>query len=330
MPRANAVRTCAAALAAALALLAGERDASAQPSLDLIWDAPAACPDREWVRSAVLHLVTSSAPQELHVRAGVRPEGDQWVVDLELSGAATGTRTLRAATCASVARGAALIVALALDPQAAASAPEETAPAPPPPPRAPEPPAPAPEAGRARTPDARGRARPIAFVGAAAARALVPGIAPGAVVGGGIAWGAVRVDLAAEVAPSARASLARVPGVGADFSLASVALRACAGHALADVALHGCTAIRGARVAGEGTGLAESYRRTAHLLAIEPGALVRIPAATRVGLEVDAAAVLPITRPDFVLLSSSSGPSEPLFRVSAIGARVALGASVRF
>ncbi|MBX3214175.1 MAG: hypothetical protein KF850_19225 [Labilithrix sp.] len=329
MPRAIALRTCAAGLAAALALLAGERGALAEPSLDLTWDAPAGCPDREWVRAAVLHLVTSSSAQELHVHAAVRAEGDQWIVDLALSGAATGTRTLRASTCTSVARGAALIVALTLDPQAAASVPEDPAPPAPPPPRAPEPPAPAPEPGPTQAPDASPRrARPIAFLGASAARALVPGVAPGAVVGGGIVWSALRIDLAAELVPSARASLARVPGVGADFSLASLALRACAGRTLASVALHGCTALRGARIAGEGTGLTESYRQTAHLLAIEPGVLARFPAATRVGVELAAAAVLPITRPDFVFLAS--GPSEPLFRVSAVGARVGLGASVLF
>lgn len=330
MARPHALRTCTAVLALAAALVAEEKVARAEPSLDLTWTAPPGCPDRAWMMSAVLHLVTGSPPQALLVTGAVHEEDGQWVVDLELSGAASGTRTLRASSCKSVSRGAALIVALALDPQAAALASEELArsEAPAPPPPSPAPPPPPPEAPPAPARVESPGIRPIVFAGPTATRALLPGVAPGMAVGGGIVWRSVRVDLAGELVPRSHTSLARVPAVGADLSLAALALRACVGHAFPWLAAHGCTALRGARIAGQGTGLAESYRQTAHVLTLEPGVLLRVPGTTRAAVELEAAPVLPLTRPDFVILSS--GPSEPLFRVSSAGIRVAGAASFRF
>lgn len=336
MVRSRALRLCLAALTLALLLLVDVRLARAQPSLDLTWSVPreaeARCPDQAWVVAAVRHLVTSPASQSLKVVASVREEEGQWVVDLELSGAASGARTLRACSCKSVARGAALIVALALDPQASALASDDLAP-PQPPPAPPVPPPvpaepPAPPAPRAPPPPPTPEVRPIVFLGASAGRALLPGIAAGGVVGGGLTWRAMRADLAFELAPGTSASLSRLPAVGADLSLAALALRTCAGHSTPWMAIHGCAALRGVRIAGEGTGLAQSYRQTAHLLALEPGALVRVPGNTRLAVELDAAAVIPFTHPDFVILSGDS--SERLFRVSPFGVRVALAASFRF
>ena len=311
MARPHALRTCTAVLALAAALVAEEKVARAEPSLDLTWTAPPGCPDRAWMMSAVLHLVTGSPPQALLVTGAVHEEDGQWVVDLELSGAASGTRTLRASSCKSVSRGAALIVALALDPQAAALASEELArsEAPAAPPPSPAPPPPPPEAPPAPARVESPGIRPIVFAGPTATRALLP-------------------DLAGELVPRSHTSLARVPAVGADLSLAALALRACVGHAFPWLAAHGCTALRGARIAGQGTGLAESYRQTAHVLTLEPGVLLRVPGTTRAAVELEAAPVLPLTRPDFVILSS--GPSEPLFRVSSAGIRVAGAASFRF
>lgn len=303
---------------AALALLGGaEGSAAAEPGLDLAWNAPPGCPDRAWVVAAVNRLVPSP-PQALHVTGAVREDEGGFTVDLELSGPASGTRTLRAASCTSVARGAALIIALALDPQAATSAIEEAPPAP----------APAPPLAPAASAPPAPRREALAFAGAVVIGGLLPTYAPGAVVGGGVAWRALRLDLSAELVPHASTSLARRPAVGADFALAGLALRGCAGHAWGGLAVHGCAAVRAARISGEGRGLVETYRDRADLLALEPGVLVRVPLGTRAGLALDAAAVLPLTRPDFVLLTN--GPSEPLHRVSVVGLRAALTVDVRF
>ena len=335
--RGNALRAWRGVVLA-LASLCVATSAHAQSSLELQWSAPPSCPDRAWVVRAVDRLVSSpSAP--LQVSAVVRQEEDGWIVDLEMHGAASGTRTLRATSCPSIARATALLVALALDPQAASRAedalandepPREEPPAAPPSPSSPPPD----DSTTSATPDVAAASaptpvRPFAFAGATIERALVPGLAVGVGLGGGITWRALRIDAGAQLLPHTSASLDRVPGVGADFSLAALSARSCIGHALPAFAAFGCAAVRGARISGQGTGTAERYRQTALLVALEPGVIVRAP-GRRSGpaIELETALVVPVTRPDFVFLKD--GPSEPLFRVSAVGLRVALFASYQF
>lgn len=327
-----------------LVTLAFEHTARAQgPSLDLTWNAPAECPSRAWLESAVTRLVTRPPEQTLAVTGNVRENAGRWTVDLDFQGAATGKRTLSAASCGSLARGTAVLVALTIDPQASTTASADipmTEPPPPvseAPPPAPPPPPPRPEPPPARQPEtttrvpsspSRRELSPIVFLGAGASRALLPGIAPSAVVGAGIVWRALRIDLSAEITSPTSTSLDARPQVGADLSLVGLALRPCAGGGSRWITIHGCLGVRGARVSGEGTGLAEAYKQTGYVMTLEPGALVRIPGNTRVAAELDGAAVVPLTRPDFVLLAN--GSTESFFRPSAVGARMTVGVGLRF
>ncbi|AKV02621.1 hypothetical protein AKJ09_09284 [Labilithrix luteola] len=327
-----------------LTFIAFERSAGAEPpSLDLTWNAPSECPSRTWLESAVTRLVTRPPEQTLAVTGNVRESAGRWTVELEFQGAATGKRTLSAANCGSLSRGAAVLVALTIDPQAATVAPADlpTTEPPPPvtdgPPPPPPPPAPRPEPPQARelesstparTEPSRRELAALVFLGASAGRALLPGIAPSAVVGAGLVWRALRVDLSAEITSSTSTSLDSRPQVGADLSLVSLALRPCVGKNTGWLAIHGCVGVRGVRISGEGTGLAEAYQQTAYLVTFEPGALVRIPSSTRLAVELDGAAVLPLTRPEFVLLSNES--TESFFRPSAVGARMTVGVGLRF
>jgi hypothetical protein len=303
--------------------------------------------------AGVQRLVTSAPPRTLHVMAMAREEDGRWVVDLEMQGAASGKRTLRAGTCMSVARATVLIVALALDPQARASdelAREEAAPPEVPDrerepaqpealPEKPAPVAPKPSSGAVAAVTEAG-VRPIAFLGAGAERALLPGWSASAIIGGGVVWRSLRFDLSGQIAPGTSArtrarpaeseSLAQVPRVGADLSLLAIALRACAGGGRAWIAIHGCASVRGSRITGQGTGLAQSYRDAATIVSLEPGVLLRLPARTRVGLEIDLVGVVPITHPDFVILTAAGDSSAELFRPSTVGLRGALGAGLRF
>lgn len=344
MARPTACRSWTAALflASLCALLAGAGTARAQSTLDLTWTAPAGCPDRAWVLAGVTHLVTTAPPDTLRVTAVAHEEGDRWVVDLGMEGTTSGTRRLQAASCLSVARATALIVALALDPHASTLAAGELGPPEPPPPppdrereaqaavAQPVAPAPRREEEPAHATDASLSTAPrvLAFAGASVERALLPGVVPGVVVGGGVVWRALRIDLAAGLAPRVSLSLASTPGAGADLTLAELGLRACAGRVLSWMAAHGCASVRGARLSGEGRGVTEAYRETAYVLSLEPGVLLRVPARSRLAVELDVGAMLPLTRPDFVIVSGTS--SEPLFRVSTFGVRAALAASFRF
>lgn len=343
---ARAARTIAAS--AFVALVAVVRPSLAEPTtpvLDLTWSAPAACPDQASVVAGVDRLVTKAPAQPLRVQANVREADSEWVLDLELHGSASGSRTIRASSCVAVARAASLIIALALDPQAAARASEALADPPPaPPPKNVEPAPSAPTSPAPPTPASPDGARarelvPFVHAGGALERAILPGAAPAFVFGGGIVWRALRVELAAELAPHARASLGRADAIGADFALLGATLRGCAGPTFTSVAIHGCAAVRGARMTGEGAGVTEAYRPSATLLSLAPGLVARVPGRTALGVEVGVEAVLPVTRPSFVVdtraASATTGvapvdSAESLYRVSAIGARASIGLSYRF
>lgn len=338
--RTRTLRAWVCGLAFLVGVLVGIRRAEAEPStLDVSWTAPPECPDRAWLESAVLHLVTAAPSRSLKVTGQIREVDGRYRVDLELQGAASGKRTLSAASCGSVSRGAALIIALALDPQASPLGLDEAAAAPSPAspiePAEPEPlPPSSPPARPEPTPvapswsPAPSKVRPLVFAGVGAVRAYLPATALSVVAGGGITWRALRVDLSAELEPSVREPLVNRPTIGADFSLAAVAVRSCVAQESTWIALYGCAALRGVRIAGEGTGLAAAQRNTAYLVAVEPGAVVRFPARTQLAMELEGAAAIPLARPDFVILTN--GPSDLVYRVSAIGARVTLGAGVRF
>jgi hypothetical protein len=350
-PKACSTRIAARffALAFACVLLGLTQNALAQSSIDLTWVAPSSCPDREQVLAHVQRLVTKPPSEVLQVTATAREQGGKWVVDVGMQGAVTGKRTLRATSCSSVARATALIVALAIDPQAGARASIEP-PAEGPPgvdatPREPgaqedpaQPPRPSPSAltpkatpqSEAPTLSPNPGIRAFLLAGIGVERALLPKLVGTANLGVGLAWRDVRADVVAQLSPGADASLPGPLSVGGDFDLAALAIRPCAGHTFSSLALHGCTSVRIARVSGEGMGpgLTESYRQVAWIAVFEPGAILRVPGRTRFGLELDVNAVVPLTRPEFVIVSH--GVTEPLFRVSAFGIRGGLAATFKF
>jgi hypothetical protein len=105
--------------------------------LDLTWNAPAACPDRDDVLRAIDALVGTPAPERetpVVVRADVVQQAGTWAVDIGWrSRAGEGERRLQAATCDELARATALVVAFAIAPQAgedSTTAPAGAAPAP--------------------------------------------------------------------------------------------------------------------------------------------------------------------------------------------------------
>ena len=316
--------------------------ARAEAPLTLDWTAPAGCPDAAWVEASVLRLLSTPPTEPLRVRAVVRPEAAGWQVDLRLEGAARGTRHLRAASCESVARASALIVALALDPQAAALASDEmargeAAPAPvaagplmTPAPAAAVPPV-APSRAARVPPRTEARVRELRGHGIAAAAVeigYVPGLVPAALVGGGLGTRLWRADILVQIAPFSSGSVEGSPAYGADFSLLSAEARGCVGPSWRWVSVEGCGALRATRVNGRGTGMDESYRDHASLLSLGAGVLVRVPSRSRVAAEAGVDATAPMTRPSFVVLEDER--ERAIHRISAVSARATLGVSIRF
>ncbi len=287
--------------------------------------------------SEVSRLVATTPAEPLRARAVVSRRGrGSYEVVLELAGAAQGVRTLRARTCESVARAAALIIALAIDPQAAAVVSEEPAEPEPEPPGPPPEPAPATPVTADRPPAVRNAPPPrsaftprgLVFLGFLGEKALLPRLAPGAELGGGLAWRFVRTDLSLGVVPRGTATLAGHPDVSADFTLAFLSLRGCAGYAGESATLLGCAAVRGSRIWARGKGASPSFSEAAHVPSLEPGILFRTPGGRGIGVEASANLVVPLRRPRFVILDGET--ERELFRPAALGVVFKLAAGYAF
>jgi len=291
----------------------------------LLWEAPPGCPSGEHVLSEVRRLVANSPDKSLRARATVTADQGGFRVRIELEGGAQGARTLRAPSCESVARATALIVALAVDPQAAAILSEQMEQPPPRGAAESRPPPSEPAARDTFAPAPRSRAQngvhPGFFAGFVAEQALVP-VALGAEAGMSARLRALRGDVAAGVVPAASATTPGHPGVSADFTLAFLALRACAGWVGESAALAGCGAVRGSLLWARGNGAPSTSEATAHLLSLEPGILARMPGALGIGAELGVHLVIPLSHPRFVV--TESGAERELFRPASVGAMVAL------
>lgn len=89
------------------------------PGVEVIWDAPASCPDAATARAEILARVADRPAARgirAHARARALADG-AWQVEVELqSDAGTATRTLRAASCEEALTATAVVVAIAVDP----------------------------------------------------------------------------------------------------------------------------------------------------------------------------------------------------------------------
>lgn len=109
------------ALVVAAAGLVGPPEAP--PGLALRWEAPPGCPGEAEVRARVVRMTGEEAVRtaRLSARGTVREEAPgRWALELELSGeTGGGRRSLQAGRCDELAEAGALVVAIAVDPDAA-------------------------------------------------------------------------------------------------------------------------------------------------------------------------------------------------------------------
>lgn len=95
-------------------------------AIELSWLAPPECPNRETVLHDVTRLAGNNEGLALIANLVVaRTTDSRWRVTIDLAGSATGHRELTADNCAQLARAAALIIALAANPEAALDLPTE-------------------------------------------------------------------------------------------------------------------------------------------------------------------------------------------------------------
>jgi len=116
------------------------------------------------LRARIDHILGAGAYPQRRIGAAFAPEGPKgWSVDLTLEiEATTSTRRLEAESCRAAVDAAALVIALAIDPDAIARLPEEPAPPEPAPPAPVPPPAPSPPP---QQPPAAPRSSPLEITG---------------------------------------------------------------------------------------------------------------------------------------------------------------------
>lgn len=239
--------------------------ASAEPQLRMEWTAPAACPDGVVVRREVeARLGPGPHPTTLEVDGVVVRGGRGYLLRLQMrSGISHADRRLDAVRCETLTQAGALVIALAIDPEAviAQQAPDPTiapAPTPSPPPPSPAPPRPAPpdvrptpppsEAprppARRGSPPAHAAARDVsaarrsagdeargpslgAAIGFAGDYGSLVGFAPGVHAAVGVGVDAYRIEAILGLWPSSEATSASSPNRGARLALVAGGARGC-------------------------------------------------------------------------------------------------------
>jgi hypothetical protein len=307
----------------------------------LTWIADPSCPSGDAVVSAVERLVRGSPTRDRVVaRAEVVHEGS-WGVRLETeSGGRLGKRTIEAGSCEQLAEATALILALMIDPSVALRQPEPSALLPhvgPSPPSGGEPapaPRPSPPASLPSTPPPGGprlgSTTAFLFVAASVAGDVgtLPGPAAGAGASGGLSAGAWRFTADLGYFPSQVSHLAQRPSAGGHFTLVTGALVVCR-SVVAVFRVRGGLCLGGELdgVWAQGFGVPAPGAGDSRWGALLGGGLVEVPIAGPASVELRVAGTVPFARPPFYFHFDDN---VTLYRPSAVGLRLGLGAAVRF
>lgn len=219
-------------LASPVAAATPDEAPQAPPELTLTWRAPAECPNAGDVEAQFARLLggVHRPPTTKHLDATAtvqRTPGDTWTIRLAtMLDGVPGQRTLEGDSCWTVASAAALILALTIDPNAAAEAPPPAVA-----PVASEPSSSPPSAALATTrvlpavPAAAPRVFARTFAGLTVA--LLPQAALTLGVAAGLHLARWRAELSALGTEQRQQTTVDRPGAGGDFRLLAAAARAC-------------------------------------------------------------------------------------------------------
>lgn len=322
--------------------------AAPQPGYGLEWDAPPGCPGADDVRRAIDRSlgpgVVSDGKTDARIRIISIESG--YRMDLILAGPSAGERTLEASDCRDLADAAALIVAIAVDPNVltrspaprvqptsnAVPAPAETSPGP-----APEdaptgsevepdgaPPSSADPTGSAAPQAERRRAQLSLRLAAGAGFALVPGVTGALELGVGLAGRAWRVDLGLNYWIPKRADAGSDADAGGRFQIAAASLRGCGVPQAGPVRFPLCAGLDVGTMIGRGTGQDVAARTAAQpWVAVRAGPAVRWRVIPRLTLWLGGDVLVPLVRPRF-----HTDATPDLFVVPPVGGSVVAGVDI--
>lgn len=316
-------------LAALLLLLPGIARADTS-DVELVWDGDAGCPSHEAVRASIAALLGPGQQVHVAVRAARKPDGT-WTGTVGTSG-----RTIVGRSCAEVADALAVVVAIAAMPAASAPAdapalPSEARPGPssePALPPAADVVAPLPvDADRRIAPSRPDTTRGDLVVAGEAV--VIAGALGKAAPAAGVllAWrrGALRLEVGATYVPPVTVERTDLLASGT-FELALAAAGACWMPSLGRWSAGVCTHVDGGRISARGSGVGVAPLREARpWVAARAGAVAAWRIAAPLALRAEVAAVVPVTRDDFVIANVGTVEATP-----AVALRTGLGVEMHF
>jgi len=310
-----------------VAVLGRALPASAGQAFALSWQAPPDCPSPEDVRAEVARLLGGESrlptDRDFRVRASVA-HGQTWTVSIETELAGRpGRRAIEAASCQDLADATALILALTIDPDVAAT-PKARPQAPPPPP---PPPVPTPS-----QPTPRKQTSPADLViglSVQGSQGALPSVDLGLGGSVGLVGRHYRFDFRVNygLRRDQIAHAATPPDAYGQFNFLAGVLAGCFNLGRGTLAFGPCADAEVGWVSAKGYGVSKTIPANQPWLAIGAGGYAAISLGSHwiVPLHLDVLA--PILRPEFMF---TNVPDSRVFQAPAVGARVNAGIELCF
>lgn len=301
------------------------------------WNAPDSCPDDAQLINAVEGFLgqrlAEAREQELAVSINVQGDEAGYSAKLKFTGpSGPDERFLEHPECSKLMEAAALVAALAIDPErvkARQSGVEEATP-PVPAPTAPEPqtepvcPAPVVTVVYRTPPKKEPLLRAALAVSGFIGSGALPQLAPGVVAEAGIVWARLRFTALGRYWVPSSTAVASNGASRIELSLATFGIRACAAPWRARWSLHGCVGAELGDMAGSGQGVDNARTKHAPFSAFEASVLASLrglDSAPFAGLGLS----LATSRPRFGVLRA--GRPDETFQPSTLGLMAYLGLS---
>lgn len=314
--------------------------ARAEAELVLSWPSMPACPEASWVEQRIRERLgrplDDRAFRSLEASAAILTKEHGWTLILHLrQDDRDGTREMSASNCVDLGEAAALVVALAIDPNAAAQAQTQ-------PPDAPSndaAPRPSDDASNDEEParpqpspkpkPATPNPRPVrAYVGLMLDVGSLPSSSVGPVAAIGYQWRRYRAELAGTWLPP-RASSGEVGRV--TVSMWAIAPTGCAelfGRTM--LVLSTCASFELGRSVGKGRQLQQSVQAGSLHAAGTLGLRLLVPVVANAALVGESAALVPFLRTRFVSVDTNEQEPAPLHESAKLALRARLAMELRF
>jgi hypothetical protein len=305
------------------------------PSLELTWRAPKDCPQEPEVRARIEGYLGGSNRSREQVIAEASIGGTsehRYQLRLRITTSkGQAERSLSAESCAAVAQAAALLIAMAVDPNIA-GAPESKGAAPGPS-ATPSAPPPKPEARSERAASEASNEPTEPALGVEASAMLDVGSMPGAGLGfsgqaeARFSW--LRLGLGGQLFIPSEGSISQLPTATVDISAAMATARACGTWRLGpSLELGPCVWGELGELRGRAEGIRRPFAGSALWLALGTALQSRFALGPHFKLDADAGLIVPHARRRF-LVQSDQG-TLAVHRVAAAALRFGLGISYEF